>query len=127
MTIAPRCSSPPPPHLLTSARMCLLSNVGRSRLEAIQPTLLSAPPRHNSRITGDYGLVGRFTLVYGGADRQAPIAVRKPHFQRGDAHGGLELSEQAIALGQFHETPRRLALQSDHALGAMRRTLASSA
>jgi hypothetical protein len=40
MTIAHRCSSPPPPHLLTSARMCVLANAGRSTLRNV----MAAPP-----------------------------------------------------------------------------------
>ena len=35
----------------------------------------------------------------------------------GDAHGALQLAEQAIALDQFHEASWHLALRADHALG----------
>jgi DNA-binding SARP family transcriptional activator len=35
----------------------------------------------------------------------------------GDASGALEMTEQAIALDQFHEASWRLALQAKHALG----------
>lgn len=43
--------------------------------------------------------------------------VGRVRLARGDAHGALQMAEQAIALDTLHEPSWRLALQAEHALG----------
>ncbi len=41
----------------------------------------------------------------------------RARLDRGDAHGALQMAEQAIALDQFQEASWRLALEAEHTLG----------